>query len=286
MVRTSKFLGRRGLFTYWRTISSLIILLLATFLGFYQIWSFLLLYWVILDIKSGETYLVESINKKENKFLYWLIVGTWLVLAIWGITDSFMNKKMESGKYYNRAVDLNEFISTKRQANKEVREMSLVNIDENSIEPAVAISQNKELFNEMFKFGISIPNTWKLEEDSDDEMFNLSVYNDSEMNSLNLTIIPYADYYDIDDMVEFMTDEIQKEYYFIDYSKKNFLVDNDSLKVIDYTGSIDKYKLELTSKYLIKEDFCYVLIRLKTPELANEAKEIDSIFNSFRVAVE
>lgn len=54
-------------------------------------WGVLFLYWVIPDLFSGVTYFVEPIYKNENPNLYWVIVISWILLALYSLSDLVIN---------------------------------------------------------------------------------------------------------------------------------------------------------------------------------------------------
>jgi len=61
---------------------ALTFILVVVLTGKYWLFGFLFLIWVILDLKNGQTYLLEIIQRKDNPILYWLIVIMWLIFSI------------------------------------------------------------------------------------------------------------------------------------------------------------------------------------------------------------
>ena len=74
----------------WRTIIGLILVYIAAIFNLQWAWGVLFLFWVIPDIFTGVTYFIEAIEKKENPFLYWFIVATWLLMSIYMIATPFI----------------------------------------------------------------------------------------------------------------------------------------------------------------------------------------------------
>ena len=69
----------------WRTIVGLLMVYatLIFYPDFQWIWGVLLIYWVIPDIVIGKAYFIEPIVRANNPFLYWIIVITWIAMAIY-----------------------------------------------------------------------------------------------------------------------------------------------------------------------------------------------------------
>ena len=69
----------------WRTLIALILVYIAVFMNWEWAWGVLFLYWVIPDLFSGVTYFVEPIYKKEHPDLYWVIILSWILLAMYSL---------------------------------------------------------------------------------------------------------------------------------------------------------------------------------------------------------
>ncbi|MCL3781325.1 hypothetical protein EMN47_13125 [Prolixibacteraceae bacterium JC049] len=78
----------------WRTIIGLIIMYVAIWQDWTWLWGVLFLIWVVPDIIRGITYFIEPIDKRENPFLFWLIVVTWFLMAIYNLAD--LSPKMKA----------------------------------------------------------------------------------------------------------------------------------------------------------------------------------------------
>lgn len=66
----------------WKTILALILIIAGVILNWSWIWGALFLFWAGTDLIYQETHLVEVIKRAENPILYWLVVVTWILLAI------------------------------------------------------------------------------------------------------------------------------------------------------------------------------------------------------------
>ncbi len=75
----------------WRTIIALILMYIAMFMDWEWAWGVLFITWVIPDLINGVTYFIEPISKKENKILYWVIVCSWILMAIYSFSVLFID---------------------------------------------------------------------------------------------------------------------------------------------------------------------------------------------------
>jgi hypothetical protein len=75
----------------WRTIIALILMYIAMFMNWEWAWGILFLFWVIPDIFSGVTYFIEPIEKRQNPILYWIIVVSWILMAIYSFSVLFID---------------------------------------------------------------------------------------------------------------------------------------------------------------------------------------------------
>jgi hypothetical protein len=75
----------------WRTIIALILMYIAMFMNWEWAWGVLFLFWVIPDIFSGITYFIEPIDKKQNPILYWIIIASWILMAIYSFSVLFID---------------------------------------------------------------------------------------------------------------------------------------------------------------------------------------------------
>ena len=74
----------------WKTIVALAIVYLAVVLGWSWVWGLLFIMWTIPALYSGQTHLVEVINRDQNPVLFWLIIGTWIGLSIYMIIGDLL----------------------------------------------------------------------------------------------------------------------------------------------------------------------------------------------------
>jgi len=74
----------------WKTILALAIVYLAVIMGWSWVWGLLFIMWTIPALYSGQTHLVEEINRDENPVLFWLIVGTWMGLSVYMIIGDLL----------------------------------------------------------------------------------------------------------------------------------------------------------------------------------------------------
>ena len=77
--------------TKWRTIVALILMYIIIIYDIQWAWGILFLIWVIPDLFRGVTYFIEPIEKDENPILYWIIVVTWLLMAVYSLSSLFID---------------------------------------------------------------------------------------------------------------------------------------------------------------------------------------------------
>jgi hypothetical protein len=71
----------------WKTIFMLIVLYVAVLKDWQWIWGILFSIWVIESLNSKSTYLIEPIEKSEHPLLYWVMITTWVALAIYSFSS-------------------------------------------------------------------------------------------------------------------------------------------------------------------------------------------------------
>ncbi len=74
----------------WATIIVLFILSVATYLSWYWVWGLLFLYWALNGIKSGEAFLIEPINRSQNRVLFWMINLMWTASGVWTVVSALI----------------------------------------------------------------------------------------------------------------------------------------------------------------------------------------------------
>jgi len=94
-----------------RALIGLAIVICAVLFNLTWLWGVLFLLWVIPDIISGITYFFEPLTRKENPILYWLTIGTWVLLSLFILVDEFAPQILPNGwssqSYQNYAATEN-----------------------------------------------------------------------------------------------------------------------------------------------------------------------------------
>lgn len=72
-----------------RTLVALVIIYVAVVLNLNWAWGLLFLMWLILDVRSGHTYLVEPIYRQTNPVIYWFIIISWIWMSIYMLLGIF-----------------------------------------------------------------------------------------------------------------------------------------------------------------------------------------------------
>ena len=75
----------------WRTILALILMYIAMFQEWEWAWGILFTIWVIPDLLNGVTYFIEPIEKKQHPILYWVIVISWILMALYSFSVLFID---------------------------------------------------------------------------------------------------------------------------------------------------------------------------------------------------
>ena len=75
----------------WRTIIALILMYISIIMDWEWAWGILFIIWVIPDIFRGTTYFIEPIEKKEHPILYWIIICSWILMALYAFSTLFVD---------------------------------------------------------------------------------------------------------------------------------------------------------------------------------------------------
>ncbi|MCF2873377.1 MULTISPECIES: hypothetical protein [unclassified Tenacibaculum] len=70
----------------WRTLIALVLMYIAILMNWEWAWGVLFMFWVIPDLFSGITYFIEPISKKENPKTYWVIIISWIFMALFSLS--------------------------------------------------------------------------------------------------------------------------------------------------------------------------------------------------------
>lgn len=73
----------------WKPILVLILVGLIVYFNLTWGWAILFLFWMIPDLFSGTTFLMEPVERAKNPILYWLILSIWGLLSIFILLDEF-----------------------------------------------------------------------------------------------------------------------------------------------------------------------------------------------------
>lgn len=76
----------------WRAIFGLG--LVFTALAFSQRWLFGLVFllWMLPDIRSGTTHFLEPVSRRQNPFVYWAVILTWVLLSLYLLLEPLLVK--------------------------------------------------------------------------------------------------------------------------------------------------------------------------------------------------
>lgn len=65
----------------WRTLLGLGLILVELWLNTGIIWGVFMLLWAIMGISSGQTYILEILERKAHPILFWFTIHLWLFFA-------------------------------------------------------------------------------------------------------------------------------------------------------------------------------------------------------------
>ncbi len=67
----------------WFTAASIAVLAIASYREWYWVWGLLFVYWASISARSGQAFVVETIERSGNPALFWLIVTMWGGFGVW-----------------------------------------------------------------------------------------------------------------------------------------------------------------------------------------------------------
>lgn len=65
----------------WKTLLGLTLILTELWLNTGIIWGVFMLLWAIMGISSGQTYILEILQRREHPVLFWITIHLWLLFA-------------------------------------------------------------------------------------------------------------------------------------------------------------------------------------------------------------
>lgn len=75
----------------WKSIIGIILIWLGIIFDFPAVFGAFYIVWAIYDIKLGYTSIfMETVYKDENKFLFWVIVLTWIIGGIYVLAGALL----------------------------------------------------------------------------------------------------------------------------------------------------------------------------------------------------
>ncbi|WP_419907663.1 hypothetical protein [Hoeflea sp.] len=65
------------------TILAILVLAVATVMGWLWMWGLLYMYWAVMGPLTGSAFVIESIERSDNPLLFWIICAAWMAAGIW-----------------------------------------------------------------------------------------------------------------------------------------------------------------------------------------------------------
>ncbi|WP_170371180.1 hypothetical protein [Ruegeria arenilitoris] len=61
--------------------AALPVLLVATWLGLQWPWGLVFLWWAVPSIRSGQAFLIDTVNREADPLLFWTVTVLWVVFG-------------------------------------------------------------------------------------------------------------------------------------------------------------------------------------------------------------
>ncbi len=72
----------------WKTLVGLVLIFIELWLNTGIIWGGLMLIWAILGVHSGQTYILELLERQKHPVLFWMVIHVWLLFAAFFFMDN------------------------------------------------------------------------------------------------------------------------------------------------------------------------------------------------------
>lgn len=70
----------------WKSILGLSLIGLGIINNWFWIWGIFFAVWVISDLRSGSTYMLEPVSRRENPLLYGILIAVWSFIGVYSMT--------------------------------------------------------------------------------------------------------------------------------------------------------------------------------------------------------
>ena len=75
----------------WKNILAFIFLFLSLFLDVADLFfGIIFIIWTIRDLPSRTTFLIDEVNKDENRIMYYILILTWIFLSVYMIINGYV----------------------------------------------------------------------------------------------------------------------------------------------------------------------------------------------------
>ncbi len=69
----------------WKAILGLILVVISLITRWHWIWGIFFALWVISDLRSGNTHLLEPVSRSTNPLLFWIVIVLWALLGVYSV---------------------------------------------------------------------------------------------------------------------------------------------------------------------------------------------------------
>ena len=73
----------------WLTLIGMPVLLVSSFSGIYFFWGVMFVFWGVVSLRSGEVFLLEPIERRQDPALFWIISAMWIGFGLMYILADF-----------------------------------------------------------------------------------------------------------------------------------------------------------------------------------------------------
>lgn len=81
----------------WRATIALLMIIVVIVFNITWMWAIIFMFWVIPDLMTGVTYLLEPVERDKHPILYWSIILVWILTSIYLVIQRFFPSALPEG---------------------------------------------------------------------------------------------------------------------------------------------------------------------------------------------
>ncbi len=74
----------------WRALLGLGLVFTALAFNLRWLFGVIFLLWMLPDIRSGTTHFLEPVSRRQNPFVYWAVIITWVLLSLYLLVEPLL----------------------------------------------------------------------------------------------------------------------------------------------------------------------------------------------------